>query len=288
MITKKELTILKLKAIKCRLNILRMIQAGGHGHVGGAMSAADIVAALYFYKMRINPQNPHWEDRDRFILSAGHKCLIQYAALAEKGFFPEEIMDTYGSLGSKIPGHPDMHKLSGVEANTGALGHGLSIAIGMALSLRMDKKDSNVYVVMGDGELPEGSNWEAAAAAAHYHLSNLVVFVDFNGLQISGKVQDVMNMTPISDRFKAFGWDTIDINGNCMEEIVHTLDHLSRDSDKPTAIIAHTVKAKGISFGENNAAFHFWTPSEEQLEKAKSELEDMCKQYEKELEVWTE
>lgn len=156
--TEKELAELKLTAVNCRLNVLRMLKAGGHGHVGGAYSAIDIVTALYFYKMQTNPENPKAEDRDRFLLSAGHKCLAQYAVLAEKGFFQKEILDTYGSLGSHIPGHPDMYKLPGVEANTGALGHGLSIAVGMALAMRMDKKSSQVYAIMGDGELAEGSN----------------------------------------------------------------------------------------------------------------------------------
>lgn len=282
---RRDLINLKLKAVECRLKILRMIEASGHGHVGGSMSAADIVTALYFYKMRINPKEAKWEDRDRFILSAGHKCLVQYAALAEKGFFPEEIMDTYGSLDSKIPGHPDMRKLPGIEANTGALGHGLSIAVGMALASRIDQKEGNVYVVMGDGELPEGSNWEAVAAAAHYHLSHLVVFVDFNGLQISGKVQEIMNMTPIAGHFNAFGWETIEIDGNNMEEIVEVLDRLPLNKSKPTAVIAHTVKAKGISFGEDNAAFHFWSPKENELVRAKNELYGLKERYEKELEL---
>lgn len=283
--TKQELIHLKTKAIDIRLNILRMIKAAGHGHVGGAMSAADIVTALYFYKMRIDPKNPAWKDRDRFILSAGHKCLVQYAALAEKGYFDKKIMDTYGSLDSKIPGHPDMHKLPGIEANTGALGHGLSIAVGMALSLQLDKKTGKVYVITGDGELPEGSNWEAIAAASHYHLSNLTVFVDFNGLQISGPVQEVMNMTPITDKFKAFGWNTVEINGNAMDEIVHVLDQTSYESTKPLAVISHTVKAKGLSFGENNAAYHFWNADTKLLEQAKKELNDLKEQYEKELEA---
>ncbi len=283
--TRNELLDLQLKAVNVRLNILRMIRASGHGHVGGALSAADIVTALYFYKMRVDPADPKWEDRDRFILSAGHKCLVQYAALAEKGYFPPEIMDTYGSLGAKIPGHPDMHKLPGVEANTGALGHGLSIAVGMALSMKMDKKDNRVYVVTGDGELPEGSNWEATAAAAHYHLDNLTVFVDFNGLQISGKVQDVMDMTPIADHFRAFGWEAVDIDGNDMAAVVDVLDSLPLKSGKPTAVIAHTVKAKGLSFGENDVAFHFWNAKEEQLAQAESELAALAAKLQSEKEV---
>lgn len=279
---KKQLTELKLQATRCRLNVLRMVRAGGHGHIGGAFSAMDIVTALYFYKMNVDPKNPKMEDRDRFILSAGHKCLAQYAALAEKGFFSKEVLDTYGSLGSHIPGHPDMHKLPGVEANTGALGHGLSIATGMALSMRLDNKKSKVYVVMGDGELAEGSNWEAAAAAAHHKVNNLVAFVDFNGLQISGRVQDVMNMTPIADHFKAFGWDTVDIDGNDMAQVVDILDRAPL-SDKPTMVVAHTVKSKGLSFGENDVAFHFWNATEELLKQAEQELGDLAASYEKEL-----
>lgn len=281
---KKELLELQLKAVDCRLNILRMVKASGHGHVGGALSAADIVTALYFYKMNIDPTDPAMPDRDRFILSAGHKCLIQYAALAERGYFSKDILDTYGSLGCKIPGHPDMHKLPGVEANTGALGHGLSIAVGMALSLRSSAPNAKVYVVTGDGELPEGSNWEAIAAAAHYKLSNLVVFVDFNGLQISGKVTDVMNMTPIADKFRAFGWAAVEIDGNNMEAVVNTLDSLPLDQNKPAAVIAHTVKAKGLSFGEGNVAYHFWNATAELLAQANSELTALRQQYLEEME----
>ena len=175
-----------------------------------------------------------------------------------------------------------MHKLPGVEANTGALGHGLSIATGMALSMRLDNKKSKVYVVMGDGELAEGSNWEAAAAAAHHKVNNLVAFVDFNGLQISGRVQDVMNMTPIADHFKAFGWDTVDIDGNDMAQVVDILDRAPL-SDKPTMVVAHTVKSKGLSFGENDVAFHFWNATEELLKQAEQELGDLAASYEKEL-----
>lgn len=276
---------LKIQAARCRLNVLRMLKASGHGHIGGAFSAMDIVTALYFYKMKVDPKNPNMEDRDRFLLSAGHKSLVQYSVLAEKGFFPKEVLDTYGSLGCRIPGHPDMHKLPGVEANTGALGHGLSIAVGMALSLRQQKKDSKVYVILGDGELAEGSNWEAAAAAAHYGIDNLVAFVDFNGLQISGKIQDVMNFTPIADRFAVFGWSVKEIDGNCMEEIVDALDRIPLERGKPTMIVAHTVKAKGLSFGENNAAFHFWNVNEEQLTQAESELNTIIERYRAEQEV---
>lgn len=264
---------LELHAAKSRRNVVRMVEASDHGHLGGALSSMDIVTALYFYKMKVDPQNPTWADRDRFLLSAGHKCMVQYAVLAERGYFDKSVLDTYGGLKTLLPGHPDMHKLPGVEANTGALGHGLSIACGMAMGLRMDGKDAMVYTIMGDGELAEGSNWEAAAVAAHHKLDNLVVFVDFNGLQISGKVQDVMNFTPVAEHFAAFGWAVTDIDGNNMEEVVDTLDRLPLEKGKPNLIVAHTVKGKGLSFAENVAAYHYWTPGAEELQQAIRETE---------------
>ncbi|CCZ63021.1 tnpX site-specific recombinase [Hungatella hathewayi CAG:224] len=213
------------------------------------------------------------KDRDRFILSAGHKCMAQYAVLAERGYFDKEILDTYGRLGSHIPGHPDMHKLPGIEANTGALGHGLAIGTGMALALRLDGLKSRVYVMMGDGELAEGSNWEAAAAAAHYKLDNLTLFIDFNGLQISGAVNEVMNFTPIGERFRAFGWNVKEIDGNNMEEIVDLLNRIPDEAGKPVLAVLHTVKGKGISFAEGKAEYHYWTPGKGELEAAAAEIE---------------
>lgn len=281
--TNKELLELELNAARCRRNVVRMVEAAHHGHLGGALSCLDIVTALYFHTMKVNPADPKWEDRDRFLLSAGHKCMVQYAVLAEKGFFEKEVLDTYGSLHSHIPGHPDMHKLPGVEANTGALGHGLSIATGMAMGLRSQEKDSKVFVVMGDGELAEGSNWEAAAAAAHHHVDNLVLFVDFNGLQISGPVQKVMNFTPIAEHFASFGWAVKDIDGNNMEEVVNTLDALPLEAGKPTVIVAHTVKSKGISFAENVASYHYWTPKAEELQAAIAELDARIAELEEEV-----
>ena len=262
-----------------------MIRAGGHGHVGGALSAMDIVTALYFDKMNVSPEEADHPDRDRFLLSAGHKCLAQYAALAEKGYFAKEVMDTYGALGSKIPGHPDMHKLPGVEANTGALGHGLSIAAGMAMAAKLERRGYKVYAICGDGELPEGSNWEAAAAAAKFGLDNLVVFVDNNGLQISGQVTEVMNMEPIAGKFAAFGWAVAKIDGNDMEEIVKMLDRLPIERGKPTLILCHTVKAKGLSFGENQAGYHFWNATEELLRQAEEEMEARAEELRQEMEA---
>jgi len=276
---KAELLQLELTAYRCRRNILRMIEAGHHGHFGGAFSSVDIVTALYFYKMKIDPKNPKWEGRDRFLLSAGHKCMSQYGVLAERGFFDKSVLDTYGSLYSKIPGHPDMYKLPGVEANTGALGHGLSIATGMALGLK--NQGSNVYVVMGDGEQAEGSNWEAAAAAAHHRADNLVAFVDWNGLQISGRTKDVMNFAPIGEKYAAFGWAVREIDGNDMGQIVEALDAVPFEKGKPSMIIAHTVKGKGVSFLEDTAACHFWTPKGDELERAKAEVEARIAELEK-------
>lgn len=281
--TRQGIKELELAAAKSRRNVLRMVEASHHGHLGGAMSCLDIVTALYFHKMNVRPEDPKWADRDRFLLSAGHKCMVQYAVLAERGYFDKSVLDTYGGLKTKIPGHPDMHKLPGVEANTGALGHGLSIASGMALALRAEGKDSKVYVVMGDGELAEGSNWEAAAVAAHYGLDNLVVFVDFNGLQISGKVQDIMNFTPVAEHFAAFGWAVRDIDGNNMEEVVSTLDALPLEKGKPNLIVAHTIKGRGVSFAENKASYHYWTPKGDEMAQAIAEVESNIARLENEV-----
>lgn len=278
--SKDSIHDLEQKAVLCRLNVSRMMRASGHGHIGGTFSSMDIVTALYFYKMRVRPEEPEWEDRDRFLLSAGHKCMVQYAVLAEKGFFPKELLDTYGHLHSKLPGHPNMHKLPGVEANTGALGHGLAIAVGMAMGLRLDHKDSQVYTILGDGELAEGSNWEAAAAAAHHKLDNLTAFVDFNGLQISGKVTDVMNFTPIGEKFSAFGWAVREIDGNNMEEIVEALDALPFEPGKPSMIVAHTVKAKGLKQGEGKVSFHYWNVEPKDCDILERDLRAMLKEKE--------
>lgn len=267
--TKRQLEQL---AVNCRLNVLRMLKASNHGHLGGAYSCMDILTAIYFYHHKFDPHNPQEPNRDRFLLSAGHKSMAQYAVLAEKGYFDKELLDTYGKFKSRLPGHPDMHKLPGIEANTGALGHGLAIAAGMALGMRLDHIDSKVFVVMGDGELCEGSNWEAAALAAHYSLENLVVFVDYNGLQISGNIIDIMNMTPIDQHFAAFGWAVTNIDGNDMGEIMAALDSLPLAEGKPNLIVAHTTKAKGLKIGEGKAAYHYWMPTPEELLKAEKDL----------------
>ncbi len=269
-----DINELKKIAVKCRKNILRMIRANGSGHLGPAYSCIDIVTALYFHGMNVDPQNPKMADRDIFLLSAGHKSMAQYAALAEAGFFEKNILDTFGQFGSRIPGHPDMHKLPGIEANTGSLGHGLNLACGIALGKKQDGLGAKVFVIMGDGELAEGSNWEAAAVAAHYGLDNLAVFVDHNGLQISGRTKDVMSFEPVADHFAGFGWATKRITGNDMAEIVAAIDAIPFERGKPSLIVADTVKGRGFSKAENQAGYHYWKPSAEDMALAEKELED--------------
>ena len=238
------------------------------------MSSAEILTALYFRIMKVDPLNPKWPGRDRFVLSAGHKCLVLYAALAEKGFFDSSVLDTYGDLGSRIPGHPNMHKLPGVESNTGALGHGLSIAGGMALGLRLDKSDAKVYVLMGDGELAEGSNWEAASAASMHKLDNMVVFVDRNRLQISGPTVDVMSYEPLDQRWRAFGWSVRVIDGHNLASVVRNVEDTPFEPGKPSLIIADTVKSKGMSFAEGKVSYHYWKATPEEMEQAMRELDE--------------
>ncbi len=268
-----DVASLQLAAARARRLVLRMLEAHPAGHVGGALSAIDMVVAVYRKAMRLTPETLAATDRDRFLLSAGHKALAQYAVLAETGLVPESLLDTYGQTGSALSGHPDMHKLPGVEANTGALGHGLPIACGMALGARLAGVESRVFVVMGDGELPEGSNWEGAAIAAHHGLDRLTVFVDANGLQISGPTADVMGMESIAAKFEAFGWATLAIDGNDMSSIVQALDRLPLEAGKPSAIIARTVKGKGISAIEGTVSSHYWKPSATALAAAIEECE---------------
>lgn len=265
---------LEIEATNARLLVLRMLRGGRSGHLGGALSCVDILTALYFHTMSVDPEHPEDPKRDRFLLSAGHKAMAQYAVLARRGYFVENVLDSYSTLGSRLAGHPDMHKIPGVEANTGALGHGLAIACGMALGQRINGNLGRVFTVLGDGELPEGSNWEGASIAAHHKLGNLVAFVDVNDLQISGPTAEVMNMEPIDAKFAAFGWAVQTINGNDMAAIVTALDQIPADRTTPTAFIARTIKAKGISFLEGTAASHYWKPDPTQLLAAEVELRD--------------
>ena len=271
-ITAEEEMHLKRMALQIRKGVIRQIRAGIMGHVGGALSIAEILSCLYFKLMKVDPGDPSRRERDRFVLSAGHKCLALYAALAEKGFFDAAVLDTYGSLGSKLPGHPDMHKLPGIESNTGALGHGLSIAGGMALGLKMDGLDSKVYVIMGDGELAEGSNWEAASAASHHKLDNLLIFVDRNTLQISGRTVEVNSYEPLDKRWEAFGWSAREIDGHDVRQIVEHASAVPFEKGKPSVIIANTVKSKGLSFAEDKVNYHYWKATHEELAKADGEM----------------
>lgn len=269
----KELIQLERNALEIRRNVLRLLKAGKAGHVGGAMSAVEVVTCLYFKLLHIDPENPAWPQRDRFVLSAGHKCLVLYAALAERGFFDKSLLDTYGALDSPLPGHPNMHKLPGIETNTGALGHGLSIAGGMALGLRMDGSQARVYVLMGDGELAEGSNWEAASAASMHQLDNLLVFVDRNQLQISGRTVEVMNYEPLEERWRSFGWSVRTIDGHNLNEIISNAGEAPFEKGKPSVIISDTIKSKGLSFAEGKVNYHYWKVTPEEMEQAESDLD---------------
>jgi len=263
------------KARMLRYHILEMVagEASKGGHLGGSNSAADIIAALYFYKMKVDPQNPKDEDRDRFILSKGHAALVQYAALAELGFFPREELKKAKTLGGVLQGHPDMRRTPGIEASTGSLGMGLSIALGIALGMQMDGNARKVYVMMGDGELAEGQIWEAAIAAAHRKLNNLVAIVDLNKIQAMGLTADRMQIDDLLERFASFGWHTIQIDGHKIAEICEALDAADDIFDKPVVIIAETIKGKGVSFAEGNAAYHNAVGiTREQYEIAKSDI----------------
>jgi transketolase len=256
------------KARELRVAIVRTLHKSQSGHTGGSLSAIDMVTALYFSKMRHDPANPDWAERDRFVLSKGHAAPAQYVALAHAGYFPREDLMMLRRLGSHLQGHPDSKSTPGVEVCTGSLGQGLSMANGMALGLRLDGRESRVYALLGDGELQEGQVWEAAMAAAHYKIDNLCALVDANALQIDGEVAKVMNVAPIAAKFKAFGWHAMEIDGHDMAAILAALDHAESIKGQPTVIVANTVKGKGVSFFENKAAYHGVPPSDEELPKA--------------------
>ncbi|QGU00385.1 Transketolase, N-terminal section [Candidatus Syntrophocurvum alkaliphilum] len=267
-----SISLVKEKARLIRRDIIEMLGQAGSGHTGGSLSAADIVSCLYFWEMNIDAKNPMWENRDRFILSKGHAAPVLYSVLAQKGFFPSEQLKNLRKLGSPLQGHPDMKKLPGVEASTGSLGQGISWAVGMALAGKIDKKDYRVYTLLGDGEIQEGMVWEACMAASHYKLENLTAFVDYNGLQIDGPINEVMSPEPIAEKFRAFGWHVIGIDGHKYERIMEALNTSRDNKGKPTAIIANTIKGKGCSFMENKADWHGVAPKKEEVEKALEEL----------------
>lgn len=268
----KDILKLKKTANIIRQDIINMLAESKSGHPGGSLSAADIVTALYFSEMRIDSNNPKWEDRDRFVLSKGHAAPVLYAALAQKGYFDKKHLMSLRKIGSILQGHPNMNDTPGVDMSTGSLGQGLSVANGMALSGKLDKKDYRVYVLLGDGELEEGQVWEAAMTTAHYKLDNVTAFVDHNGLQIDGAVSEVMNPEPVGDKFRAFGWNVISIDGHNFEEILNAIEEAKNTKGKPTMIVANTIKGKGVSFMENAAGWHGTAPNAEQREKALKEL----------------
>ena len=264
---------LAVTAAKARLLAMDMVHAAASGHIGGSLSVMDVLTALYFHEMKVDPADPKNPDRDRFVLSKGHCTPALYAVLSLRGYFPREQAMLFRSVEGHMSGHPDMVHVPGVDMSTGSLGQGLSAAVGMALAGKVDQKSYRVYAVMGDGEIAEGQIWEAAMAAAKYHLSNLCAFVDVNGLQIDGKTADVMPTEPLDKKFEAFNWNVLQVNGHDYGAILEALDQARACTDKPTVILAHTTKGKGVSFMENNAGWHGKAPNDEQYAVAKAELE---------------
>ncbi len=269
----KNINWLKTKANKLRKDIVTMICKAKSGHPGGSLSVIDILTALYYKEMNIDPTNPNMEGRDRFILSKGHAAPALYAVLADKGYISKDTLGTLRQFGSKLQGHPDMKKVPGVEISTGSLGQGLSVANGMALAGKLKKEDFRVFIAMGDGELQEGQVWEAAMTSAHYKLDNLTAFVDYNNLQIDGNVDEVMEVASIEDKFKAFGWNVLTIDGHNFEEIFDAIAKAKGHKGQPTMIVANTVKGKGVDFMEDVGGWHGVAPSEDELAKALAQLE---------------
>ena len=263
---------LEAKAQLLRRHVIRMIHAAGSGHPGGSLSSADIVTALFFKVMDHSPERKDLQDRDHFILSKGHAAPIYYAALAESGYFPVDELLTLRKLHSRLQGHPSRVKTPGVEMSTGSLGQGLSVANGLALALRLQGLDRKVYCLCGDGEMAEGQIWEAAMFASHNHLDNVIAIVDRNGLQIDGRTEDVMALEPLADKWKAFGWNVMFMDGNDMWQVLETLNEARQHKGGPTVIVAKTVKGKGVSFMEGNVGFHGKAPNQKEYEQAMHEL----------------
>lgn len=269
---------LKRVANRLRIDIVRMIGAAGSGHPGGSLSEVELLLGLYLRVMRHNPRNPEWPDRDRFILSKGHGCPALYAVLAESGYIEHSVLNTLRKLGSPLQGHPDKRFLRVLEANTGSLGQGLSIGIGMALAARLDKKDWHTFVMVGDGEIQEGQNWEAAMFAPYHKLENLTLIVDCNRQQLDGFTRDILDVAPLREKFDAFGWRTIEIDGHEFEQVIPALEEArAGSSGRPTCIVAHTTKGKGVSFMEDNPEWHGVAPKPDQVAAAVKELEEKAK-----------
>jgi len=258
-------------ARQIRRNVWRALRAGGGGHAGGSSSAADILAALYFHRMRVRPRQPDWSERDRFVLSKGHANAALGAVLAQAGFIDDAILDRFYGFESPFGMHPDI-KVAGVEMCTGALGHGLAVATGMALGARIQKQAFHTFVMLGDGELHEGSNWEAAMAASHYRLANLTAIIDHNKISQSGRVDEIIGIDPLADKWRAFGWAVREFDGHDMRAVVDALDALPLDPDRPSALVAHTVKGKGVSFAEDTYLWHSNNVNDEIYARALTEL----------------
>ncbi|NMC26584.1 MAG: transketolase [Syntrophomonadaceae bacterium] len=271
-ITESAIQAVSSKALTLRQDIIRMLGEAGSGHTGGSLSSADIIACLYFWEMNIDPMQPRSAERDRFVLSKGHAAPLLYAALAERGYFPKSELLRLRKLGSPLQGHPDMRKVAGVDASTGSLGQGVSWAVGMALAAKIDGLDFRVYTLLGDGEIEEGLVWEAVMAAHHYKLDNLVAFLDHNRLQIDGPICEVMSPEPVADKFRAFGWETLSVDGHDHRQIMEALNKARTIAGRPTIIIADTVKGKGCSFMENKVEWHGSAPNKEQTSQALAEL----------------
>lgn len=259
-------------AKEIRREIIKMLAEAGSGHPGGSLSAVEIITYLYFAEMRVDTENPKWPERDRFVLSKGHAAPALYAVLAKKGFFPKEELKQIRKINYPLQGHPDMHKVPGVDMSTGSLGQGISTAVGMALAGKLDRKTYRVFVLLGDGECQEGQVWEAAMAAAHYRLDNLIAFLDYNGLQIDGPVAEVMSPEPLEDKFRAFGWQVRRIDGHSWEQISEAVAEAKKVVGQPVIIIADTIKGKGVSFMENQLDWHGNAPSQEEAARALAEL----------------
>lgn len=270
--TEAQIKELEKKAKEIRRLIIQMLAKAGSGHPGGSLSATDLVTALYFAVLRHNPKESNWPNRDRFHMSKGHCCPLWYAVLAESGYFSKDKIWTLRQLGSILQGHPD-RRTPGVDVASGSLGQGLSVALGISLAAKIDKKDYRVYVLLGDGEIQEGNIWEAAMACAHYKCDNLCAILDYNGFQIDGRVCDIMELEPLIAKWQAFGWYTIEINGHDMKQILSAYEEAKTIKGKPTIIIAHTIKGKGVSFMENVVDFHGRAPTKEEAERALKELE---------------
>jgi len=276
MAQRPDIKELKKKAIEIRKNVLKMLTCAGSGHTGGSLSIVDILVALYYYAMRNDPEDPQWPGRDRFLLSKGHGCPALYAVLAEKGYFDKEDLWGLRKLGSKLQGHPQMG-LAGIEISSGSLGQGLSIANGMALAARLDKLDTRIYCLMGDGETNEGQVWEAAMTASHYKLDNLCAIIDYNKLQIDGFCCEVKDMGAYLDKWKDFGWNAIETDGHDIEKLMAAFDKARVVKGLPTVIVAHTIKGKGVSFVENKVEWHGIAPKTEECERAIKELNEELK-----------